>query len=219
MTSHFRFGPLGGVKKQLGYVGLAGGQKAATRSQVSHRAPAMAARIARRLALAALVLAASTALAVESKSVVLTNANFDEEVLHDTRSAFVLFFAPWCGHCKALKPSWEELAGMYDRSSELLIGQVDCTADNSKALCERYDVEGFPDVKFFEAGNPEPDDYEEDERSVEAFVRRHPVRTHARSYCPGSRDAFATHRLRMRRRPCKTASRPPWSCARTRIRR
>ena len=63
---------------------------------------------------------------------------------------------------------------MYDRSSELLIGEVDCTADNSKALCERYDVEGFPDVKFFEAGNPEPDDYEEDERSVEAFVRRTP---------------------------------------------
>ena len=73
--------------------------------------------------------AASTALAVESKSVVLTDANFDEEVLHDTRSAFVLFFAPWCGHCKALHPHFERLCADLSDQDEFLAAVVDATEE------------------------------------------------------------------------------------------
>ena len=64
----------------------------------------------------------------------LTKDNFEDSV--QGKNAFVKFFAPWCGHCKSMKPAWDELAEIYSASSSVLIGDVDCTADESKDLCE-----------------------------------------------------------------------------------
>ena len=96
-------------------------------------------------------------------------AAFDAAVPHATRSAFVLFYAPWCGHCKALKPTWSQFAAQHKDSKELLVAEVDCTdSKGGEAICERYDVEGFPTIKYFDAGESEPEDFE-DERGIEAL--------------------------------------------------
>lgn len=38
---------------------------------------------------------------------------------------FVEFYAPWCGHCKALQPIWENLADSL--KNEIHVGKVDVT--------------------------------------------------------------------------------------------
>ena len=68
----------------------------------------------------------------------LTKDNFEDSV--QGKNAFVKFFAPWCGHCKSMKPAWDELAEIYSASSSVVIGDVDCTADESKDLCEGMSI-------------------------------------------------------------------------------
>lgn len=89
---------------------------------------------------------------------VLTAANFDELVFKDDVSSFIKFYAPWCGHCKAIAPAWEALGATYADSSGQLIGSVDCTAHAD--LCERFNIQGYPTVKLLQAGNTDLQDYQ-----------------------------------------------------------
>ncbi|WAR16380.1 TXND5-like protein [Mya arenaria] len=72
--------------------------------------------------------------------------SFDSAVAKER--LFVMFFAPWCGHCKRLAPTWDELAAKYNVDGrEVAIGKVDCTIET--ALCSDHGVRGYPTVKFF----------------------------------------------------------------------
>ena len=66
------------------------------------------------------------------------------------KTVFVKFFAPWCGHCKAMKPAWDTLMSDFEGSDSVLVADVDCIGDG-KELCNEVGVQGFPTIKF---GNP-----------------------------------------------------------------
>ncbi|KAF4665880.1 hypothetical protein FOL46_003427 [Perkinsus olseni] len=85
----------------------------------------------------------------EDDVVVLTGSNFDKLVMQDDKSVwFVEFYAPWCGHCKALAPHWT--AAATQMKGRVKFGKVDATEEQS--LAQRFGVQGFPTIKLFPAG-------------------------------------------------------------------
>ena len=64
--------------------------------------------------------------------------------------AFVEFYAPWCGHCKALAPTYEKLAAAFEGEASVVIAKID--ADAHRDLGERYGVTGFPTIKVGQGG-------------------------------------------------------------------
>lgn len=87
-------------------------------------------------------------LCADAKVVELTPENWQEKIVDSGKLSFVKFFAPWCGHCKKLKPDWDALGDAYSDDSNVLIGDVDCTG-GAKSLCEQYDIKGYPTLKTF----------------------------------------------------------------------
>jgi len=84
-------------------------------------------------------------LASVSTAIELTPDNWDAET--SGKSVFVKFFAPWCGHCKAMKPVWDELMSAYESSETVLVADVDCIG-GGKPLCDQSGVKGFPTIKW-----------------------------------------------------------------------
>lgn len=56
-----------------------------------------------------------------------------------------------CGHCKALAPTYEKLGEAFAKSDDVVIAKVD--ADGEKSLGSRFDVSGYPTLKYFPKGS------------------------------------------------------------------
>jgi len=103
----------------------------------------------------------------KSPVTVLTTANFDSIALDKGKNVLVEFYAPWCGHCKNLAPTYDELALAFASESDVVIAKVDATAEES--LGTKYGIKGYPSLKWFGKGTSEPEDYDGG-RGLEEFV-------------------------------------------------
>ena len=87
---------------------------------------------------------------IENDITVLTEATFDKAI-EKYEHILVMFYAPWCGHCKKFKPELEKAAAIL-RKENLIVAKVDATVE--KKLATKYGVRGYPTVKFFKKGVP-----------------------------------------------------------------
>lgn len=81
--------------------------------------------------------------------VVLTDANFETEVLKSNVPVLVDFWAAWCGPCKQLAPVIDELAKEY--KGKVKVGKLDTEENNS--IPATFGITAIPTIIVFKNGN------------------------------------------------------------------
>jgi protein disulfide-isomerase A1 len=77
----------------------------------------------------------------------VTPSNFG--VIAKEPLVLVEFFAPWCGHCKALAPQYEEAATKL-KEKGIKLAKVNCVDEAD--LCQENEVRGYPTLRIFRNG-------------------------------------------------------------------
>ena len=80
--------------------------------------------------------------------IVITDATFEDHVLHSDQVVLVDFWAAWCQPCLEMKPVIRELAEEY--KGRVKIGQLD-VKDNPFTTA-KYEIEALPTLLFFQDG-------------------------------------------------------------------
>lgn len=79
---------------------------------------------------------------------VVTDQNFQEEVLNANMLVLVDFFAEWCGPCKMIAPIIEELATEYEGKAKI----VKLDVDMSPVAAQKFGVMSIPTLTFIKNG-------------------------------------------------------------------
>ncbi len=81
-------------------------------------------------------------------TVIITDDNFDEVVLKSDKPVMVDFWAEWCGPCRMIAPSVEQLATEYE--GKAVIGKMDIEQNNDVSV--KYGIRNIPTLLFFKGG-------------------------------------------------------------------
>nr|XP_040232227.2 protein disulfide-isomerase A5 [Anopheles coluzzii] len=83
----------------------------------------------------------------EPSEVVHLNEETFKPFLKKKKHVLVMFYAPWCGHCKRAKPEFARAAEHFKEDPKTELAAVDCTRHS--AVCSSYEVRGYPTIKYF----------------------------------------------------------------------
>ncbi|KAH8704722.1 thioredoxin-like domain-containing protein [Talaromyces proteolyticus] len=102
----------------------------------------------------------------EGPVTVVVAHSYQELVIDNDKDVLVEYYAPWCGHCKALAPKYEQLAKVYaenpEYASKVTVAKIDATANDIPET-----IQGFPTIKLFPAGSKDQPVEYSGSRSIE----------------------------------------------------
>jgi len=78
----------------------------------------------------------------------ITDSNFKETVMDSDKVALVDFWAEWCGPCRMIGPSVEELSKEYE--GKAVVGKMN--VDMNSEVPMEYGIRGIPTILFFKGG-------------------------------------------------------------------
>ena len=81
---------------------------------------------------------------------VVVGNTFEKIVMDPKKDVLIELYAPWCGHCKKLEPTYKELAKKLKGEKNLVIAKMDATANDAPP---EYGSTGFPTIYFAPAGD------------------------------------------------------------------
>ena len=79
---------------------------------------------------------------------VITDVNFEEEVLKSDKPVLVDFWAEWCAPCRMMAPAVDAVAQEYAERAK--VGKVN--VDENQSVTSRYNIRGIPTLLLFNRG-------------------------------------------------------------------
>lgn len=85
-----------------------------------------------------------------SQEIILTDDNFEQNVIKSEKPILVDFWAPWCGPCRFVGPILTEIA--KEKADVLTIGKLN--VDDNQQVAASYQITGIPTMILFKSGQP-----------------------------------------------------------------
>jgi len=80
--------------------------------------------------------------------VILTESNFDKQITRNDIPVVVDFWAPWCGPCKMMAPTFEEAAAELEPRVRL----AKLNTEKAQAIAARFNIRSIPTLAIFDHG-------------------------------------------------------------------
>ena len=95
-----------------------------------------------------------------------------EQLIRDKEIVMAIGYAPWCGFCKKIMNTLDDLANKYSKDGSVGVCKVDATTN--KDFAEKYGIRGFPTILLFKNGkNAGTYQGERDTKSLSSFIEKH----------------------------------------------